>query len=77
MKQSINKPTPLKGFIYVNFGGFQPLARMLDIATSTVSDWTTSCPRNALKYMPEISEAADVSYIEFVKAVLDTETTLK
>lgn len=71
------KPSPLKGFIYMHFGGFQPLANILDIATSTVSDWTTSCPRNALKYMPEISEAADIRYDEFVKAVLDTENQIK
>lgn len=72
-----SKPTPLKGFILMHFGGFQPLAQILDIATSTVSDWTTSCPRNALKYMPEISEAADIPYTEFVQAVLDTERQMK
>lgn len=75
--QPHSKPSPLKGFILMHFGGFQPLAQSLGIATSTVSDWTTSCPRNALKYMPEISEAADVRYDEFVKAVLDTEQAIK
>ena len=77
MKNPPTKPTPLKGFILMHFGGFQPLAAQLSIATSTVSDWASSCPRNALKYLPEISEAADVPYTEFVKAVLDTEQAIK
>ena len=70
------KPTPLKALIYVHFGGFQGLAKLLAIAPSTISDWTTSNPRNALKYLPEIAEAADVPYTEFVDVVLKTEEGL-
>lgn len=70
---SHSKPTPLRALIFVKFGGIKQLAKTLNIAASTIGDWTTTCPRNALKYLPEIAEAADIPYTEFVAAVLETE----
>ena len=69
----MSQANPLKGFIYQHFGNYQDLARHLRVSTSTVTDWVGTCPRNMLKYLPELTELADVDYAEVVEAVMRRE----
>lgn len=76
MPHSNQGPNYLRGWIYAHFGGFQQLAKILELSTSTVSDWTTQNPRNLLKYSPEIAHHSNTEYDEVVKAVLRREAEM-
>jgi len=69
----MNKHNPLKGLICEHFGSYQHLARHLNLSTSTVADWVRSCPRNILKYMPEITEETGITADALLDAVIEQE----
>jgi hypothetical protein len=68
---------PLKGMIYAHFGSYQHLARHLNLSTSTVADWVRSCPRNILKYMPEITTETSITADELLDAVIEQDNKLQ
>lgn len=67
----------LRGFIYAHWGGYKQLGQRLGLATSTITGWAHSQPRNMLKYAPEIvGSVALMEYGELVDAVMHREAQL-
>lgn len=67
----------LRGFIYAHWGGYKQLGELLGLATSTITGWAHTQPRNMLKYAPEIvGSVALMEYVELVDAVMHREKQL-
>ena len=67
----------LRGFIYAHWGGYKQLGQRLGLATSTITGWAHTQPRNMLKYAPEIVGSVEaLGYADLVDAVMHREQQL-
>jgi hypothetical protein len=67
----------LRGFIYAHWGGYKQLGELLGLATSTITGWAHTQPRNMLKYAPEIvGSVTQMEYAQLVEAVMSREQQL-
>ena len=72
-----NNKNTLKGWIYLHFGDFSTLAKVLAVDVSTVSHWASSNPRNMLRFLPELTRYTKQDANDILEAVEARENELQ